>query len=81
MDYLSTINTEMSVESENNNKDKVKTNYRDLEDINLEITSNNTLLPGPCSAKNSDPEKRASMVEFDIMQSSLLAKPATATID
>lgn len=44
-----------------------KTNYEDLEDLNLEITSNNTLLSGPRLAENLVPEDIASIVEFDMI--------------
>lgn len=69
------------MEGETNTKDEIKTNYRDFKDIDLKITSNDILLPGPHLAKNPVPEKIASMVEFDIMQSSLLADPTAVTID
>lgn len=60
---------------------KSKMDYEDLEDLDLAITSNNTLLPGPRSAKDPVPEDTASMVEFDMMRSSPPADPATVTID
>lgn len=60
---------------------EVKIIYRDFEDIDLEITCNNTLLSGLCSAENPVPEDIANMIEFHIMQSSPLAKLAAAIID
>lgn len=71
----------MSVKSKTYTKDEVEIDYADFEDINLETTSNNTLLPGLYSAKNLVPEEITSMVEFDMMQSSSPANPATTTID
>lgn len=75
------MDTEMGIEGKTNTKDKVKTNYGNLKNIDLEITSNNTLLPDPCLAKDPDLEKIASMIKFDIIQSSLPAELAVTTID
>lgn len=67
-------------EIETNYKDKNKTNYRDFEDVGLEITCNNTLLPPFCFAKYLVPKNTVSIIKFDIMQSSLPTNLA-ATID
>lgn len=64
-----------------NTEDKVKTNYGNLENVDLKITSNNTLLPDSYSAKDLNLEKIASMIKFDIIQSSLPAELAVTTID
>lgn len=65
-----------------NNDGTTKTNYGDNKDnLNFEVASNNTLLPGPRSAKNPVQEDTASMVEFDMMLSSPPANPAASTID
>ncbi len=58
-----------------------KTDYENLEDLNLEITSNNTLLLGPRLAEDPVPEDTANMVKFDMMQSSPPADLAAAIID
>lgn len=68
-------------ETETHYGDEVETDYGDSEDIDLEITRNNTSLPGPRSAENPVPEDTASMIEFDMMRSSPPADPAAATID
>lgn len=98
---MSRIDTETGIESETNIKDKVKTDYENLENNNLKTTSNNTLLAnlhfnyillsgsrspvilisGSGSVKNPVPEEIASMVKFDIIQSSLLANTSTTTIN
>lgn len=67
-------------ETKTNYGDENKMDYGDFEDVDLEITCNNTLLPPPHSAENSVPKDTANMVEFDMMQSSLPADSA-ATID
>lgn len=59
----------------------IKINYRNFKDIDLEITRNNILLPSFCLAENPILENIASMIEFDIMQSSLLANLIVVTID
>ena len=68
-------------ETESHYRDEVETDYGDFEDIDLEITCNNTLLPGPRLAETSISEETASMVEFDMMRSSPPADTATATIE
>lgn len=60
--------------------DEVQIDYGDFEDIDLKITRNNTLLPGPRLAETSVLEDTASMVEFDMMRSSPPADTATATM-
>lgn len=81
IDYLSTINSETGVEGETNTEHEIEINYGDLEDIDLETTSNNTLLPGLCSAEDLVSEETTSMLEFDMIQSSPPADPIAATID
>lgn len=61
--------------------DEVETDYGDFEDIDLKITRNNTLLPGPRLAETSVSEDTASIVEFDMMRSSPPADIATATME
>lgn len=68
-----TIDIETGIES--------KTDYEDLEDLELEITSNNTLLLDSRSAKDLVLEDIASMVEFDMIRFSRSADPIATTID
>lgn len=67
------MDTETSIKSivYKDNIGETKTNYKDLEDVDLEITRNNILLPLPYLVGNSVPKNIASMVKFDIIQSSL----------
>lgn len=81
IDYLSTINSETGVEDETNTEHEIEINYGDLEDIDLETTSNNILLPSLCSSKDLVLEETASMLEFDMIRSSLPSDPIAATID
>lgn len=80
-DYVSTMDTTTGVQGETNTEKDVKTYYRNLEDINLETTSNNLLLLGSYVAENPVLKETVSMVEFNMMQSSLSRDPVTATMD
>ena len=68
-------------ETESHYRDEIETNYGDFEDIDLEITRNNILLPGPHLAETLVLEDTASMVEFHMMRSSPPVDTATATIE
>ncbi len=72
--------------------DEIETDHED--NLESKITCNKSLLPDPCSAKQhilvlSDlcpaehhvPKDNTSMIEFDMMRSSLPANPASATVD
>ena len=67
--------------TETNYEDEIETNYGDLENLDLEIASNNTLLISPYLAKLSVLKDIISIVKFDIMQSSPQADQATTIID
>lgn len=71
----------MGIKGKTNTEHEIEINYEDLEDIYLKTTSNNILLPGLCSAKDLVPEETASILEFDMIQSSPLADPIATTID
>lgn len=60
---------------------KSETDYKYLKNLDLEITSNDTLLSGSRSAKDPVPEDIASMVKFDMMQSSRPVDLAATTIN
>lgn len=60
---------------------KSKTDYKDLKDLDLEIISNDILLPSPHSAKDPISEDKTNMVEIDIIQSSPSINPVAMTID
>ena len=54
----------------------------DYEDnIELEVTRNKSLLPGPRSAEYHVLEDIVGMIEFNMMRSSPTAKPASVTFD
>lgn len=60
---------------------ELEIDYGDLKNLDLEITSNNTLLSGSFSAKYPILEEMASMLKFDIIWSYLQMNPIVAIID
>lgn len=59
--------------------DEFETDYED--NIKFEVAGNKSLLPGPCSAEHYILKDITSMIEFNIIRSSPLAKPVFATVD
>lgn len=60
---------------------KSETDYENLKDLDLEITSNNTLLPDPRSVEDPVLEDIASMVEFDMIRFNPSTDPVAPIID
>lgn len=81
IDYLFKIDIKRDIEGKTNIKHEVNINYRDHNNINLKIISNNTLLSGLYLAKNSVLKKITSKLKFDIMQSNLSASSIISTIN
>lgn len=59
--------------------DECEINYKN--NIKFEVASNKSLLLSPCSAKHHVPENIISMIELNIMRSSLVAKPVSTTVN
>ena len=76
--FRSIINIEAGVESEFY-KDEFETNHR--KNFKFEVPGNKWLLSGFCSFKHNFLEDNASIMKFNMMYSSLLAEPGSATVD
>lgn len=72
------MDTEVGVESEFYS-DEFEIDYDN--NLEIKIAGNKSLLPGLCSAEHNIPEDTVSMIEFNMIHSSPLIKPVSATID
>lgn len=74
------IKTFIQNKTETSYKDEVRIDYRDLENLDFEIASNNTLLSNLCLAKVLLLENTTSIIKFDIIWFSSLTDSVAVTI-